>query len=520
MYPLNDRYRTSDDSDSVFDSAIAVDLLPLAQLAMTSSDLTNVFLPPGWNKLAIVNCAPQPFQYPGVKGFLASGRVGNDTSTSAVLALGIDWSSWMQYYMNGSIQGTPVSSWTGAPSGSLISFTYNAMYNAVRASLWDSLKFLSGKKLRVTGVSLSGPLAQMAALDLRSGNKGPTQQSAPGNVESYAFSTGAIANSVFAAYLKNEVPNSYAIIAGTEDNKIDFFPLNNNSELNSELGELIELSSSLPEFDVPWIERSADFYLKAMNGAPNPPPSQSGAVEQVPGFSRQLAFQFANLCAVSYQRFQHPNAQTMNISPYSVGKSITANGINFATIYTSVDSLAVAFRGACTWQEFADYVSNSQTKTITISGTNVSVHTGTANLFYGPSDTGDSTTFKEKLLSEIQAALGDRTNLYFTGHDIGGAVANLAALDFESSNSLSITSVYTFGATPTGGPDLKNLMANTFSQACFQVNRSIDPFAKLSNVLIGYASLDTQVSVTGIPVNDCYPYHSIKSYSNLLDPKE
>ena len=520
MSPLNNRYVTLDASDSSFDLATAIDLLPLAQLAMTSDDLTNLFLPPGWNKLAIVNCAPQPFQYPAVKGFLASGRVGDDTSTSAVLALGIDWSNWMQYYINGPIQGTPVSSWADAPSDSLISFTYNAMYNAIRASLWDSLKFLSGMKLRVTGVSLSAPLAQMAALDLRSGNKGPDHQSAPGGVESYAFSTGTIANLAFATYLKSEVPNSYSVIAGTETDKIDFFPLNCSGEFNSELGESIELSSPLPEFDVPWIERSADFYLKAMGGTPNPPPTQSGAVEQVSGFSRQLAFQFANLCAVSYQRFQHPNAQTMNISPYSVGKSITANGVNFATIYTSVDSLAVAFRGACTWQEFTDYVSNSQTKTITISGTNVSVHTGTANLFYGPSDSNGSTTFKEMLLSEIQAALGNRTNIYFTGHDIGGAVANIAALDFETSHSLSITSVYTFGATPTGGPDLKTLMANTFSQSCFQVNRSADPFAKLSNLLIGYASLDTQVSVTGIPANDCYPYHSIKSYSNLLDPKE
>ncbi|MEP7730446.1 lipase family protein [Marinomonas primoryensis] len=520
MSPLNNRYSTLDASDSNFDSAIAVDLLPLAQLAMTSDDLANVFLPPGWNKLAIVNCAPQPYQYPGVKGFLASGRVGDDTSTSVVLALGIDWSDWMQYYLNGPIQGTLASPWASAPSGSLISFTYNAMYNAVRHSLWDSLKFLSGMKLRVTGVSLSGPLAQMAALDLRAGNQGPNQQNAPGDVESYAFSTGAIANSTFATYLKSKVPNSYSVVAGTEANKIDFFPLDGSGELDSELGELIELASPLPEFDVPWVERSADFYIKAMDGAPTPPPTQSGTVEQASGFSRQLAFQFANLCAVSYQRFQHPNAQTMNISPYSVGKSITASSVNFATIYTSVDSLTVAFRGACTWQEFADYVSNSQTKTVSIDGTNVSVHSGAANLLYGPSDANASTTFKEMLFKEIQAALGDRTNIYFTGHDLGGAVANLAALDFETSNSLSVTSVYTFGATPTGGPDLKNVMANTFNKSCFQVNRSTDPFAKLSTLLIGYASLNTQVSVTGTPANDCYPYHSIKSYSNLLDPKE
>ncbi|VAW74541.1 hypothetical protein MNBD_GAMMA12-229 [hydrothermal vent metagenome] len=507
------------DNVSSFDVAIAASLLSLAELAMSTSDLNNLFLPPGWNKLAIINCVPQIYRYPGVKGFLAAGRAGNETSTSVVLALGIDWTDWLQYYNQGAMAASPLLSWAGAPAGSLTTVVYNAMYNAVRSSLWDSLKFLADKPLRTTGIGLGGPLAQMAALDLRNGNSGPDNQSAPGDVTCYALSTGPSANASLANYFTSKVPDSYIITAGTEANKVDFFPLENSGKLASQLGTQVALPVAVPIFDVPWVERSSEQYLTALGKSPVYPPTHPPTVQQPSGFSRDRAFQYANLCSVAYQRFQHPDAQNMNISPFVVGQNITANGVVFCTLFISVDTIVAAFRGTCTWQEFASNESNSQTKTTTIGPNNVSVHTGTSNLYYGLSAADSELTFKQELIAQLSKVQEQKT-LIFTGHGFGGAVANLAAIDITIDGSLTVNFVYTFGANPVGGPDFAKLSDNTLPNSSFHLARNSDPFPQLINKWIGYGQLSTPVSVTGVPEGDSYPYHSIRSYSRLLNPQE
>jgi hypothetical protein len=501
-----------------YDADLAVSLLPLAELAAATPDLNNLFLPPGWDKLANIQSSPRSFYYPNVKGFLAKGRVGKETSSSAVMALGIDWADWLRYYINGPMFPAPIASWSGAPVGAEVAILYNMLYNAVRASLWDSLRFLGGMPLRTTGKGLGGPLAQLAALDLRAGNDGPTGQAAPGDIECYAFSTGATANQALADYFGDQV-TCHRVTAGTRQNRVDYFPRDSSGAVGCDMGEAIDLPVNLPVFDVPWVERSGAFYQQALGGTPAPPPTQPATVAQPCGFSRSLALSLANLCAVAYQRFQHPNGQTMNISPFQVGVNIKVDGKPFCTLFESPDKVVAAVRGTCTWQEFADYESNSMTRTVALGGQNVSVNTGALTLWATATTPGDATTFADALVAALRTVLnGSDKQLYLTGHGFGGAVASLAAVRIAIAGELTLAGLYTFGAIPTGGPDFAALSASMLPDSAFHVARNADPFPALAGSWSGYRALTEQVAVTGVPPNDDYPFHSIQSYSQLLDP--
>lgn len=503
---------------SGFDTGVARSLLPLARLAAEAQDLNNLFLPPGWDKLANIQSSPQQFGYPNVKGFLAKGRVGSETGSSAVLALGIDWADWLRYYFRGPMMAVSPPSWSGAPAGSSVAWVYDTMYNAVRASLWDSLRFLDDMPLRTTGIGLGGPLAQLAALDLRAKNEGPGQQAAPGIVECHVFSTGAIGSQALADYFGQRV-TCYRVTAGTPDNEVDYFPLCSTGKLAADMGQSAEIAVNLPEFDCPWVERSGGLYLTALGGTPSPPPTQSATVAQPAGFSRSRAFSFANLCAVAYQQFQHPDGQTMNISPFQVGSSITANGAVFCTLFESPDTVVAAFRGTCTWQEFADYESNWQGTTISLGGQTPSVNSGVLGLWNATTALGGTTAFASELVTNLKAVVTGNKRLYLTGHGFGGALASLAAVEIALGRGLTVSGLYTFGAIPVGDPGFAVLSAATLPGTAFHVARNSDPFPALAGKWIGYQALSQQVAVTGVPPNDDYPFHSIQSYSQLLDPR-
>ena len=513
-----------------YDAGVAASLLPLAQLAEQTTDLNNVFLPlgpgqPGWDKLANVSCVGQPYQYPAVRGFLVKGRVGADTRSSAVLALGIDWRAWLTDYRAGPMSAYPIGSWSGAPPEAQITLVYETMYSALRSSLWDSLRFLDGMTLRVTAKGLAAPLAQIAALDLRAGNEGPQSASkvpAGHGVETVcAFSAGAISNDSLSTYFESAVPGAFAITVGTEAIPVDAFPLHASGDNAARLGTAVPVAADVPEFDVPWVERSGSSYAAALKSISTQYPQKPASVTRPAGFDQARAHLFADLCAVAYQRYQHPTGKSLNVSPFVVGPSVTSGGVNVGTIFTSTDAVVAALRGPCTWQEFVDQSCNSDTGSITLQGQQCAVHSGALALLQSMAEPGGTTTLLDDLSAKLKAAVGSTGKpIYLAGHDLGGAVASLAAMELVSAGSLAVEGLYTFGSIPAGGSEFAALSGKAFADKAFHVARDVDPIPALVHSWAEYTggALPAQVAVQGIPPDDDYPHHSIKSYSQLLNP--
>ena len=506
----------------------------LAQLAaqanLSTLQKSGPSLPNGWSNLSTFKSSSTlPPPIPPTQGFLSMGPVG-DTNI-VVLALGMTWVSYLQNKFDALITQLPLPSQIAkdAPAGAMMDSTFINAYLQIQTAVWNSLQYLNNQPLYICGISLGGPLAQIAALDLRPGNKGPGNVSAPpGPTPSYVFSTGNTANKAFAGYYNRTLQNAYTVQAGSAATVVDMFPTSPANDDFTTIGMLQMAAAKIPAVDVPWLERGDTFYLQALGGIPFSGPTIPASIPNPPaGFSQVLAYTLAGLTAASYHLAQHPESMTPDISPYTLDKIITSGDVPYAYIYTSTENVVVSFRGSITWGEFSLQDANANFSTPLFG--EGQVQTGAYNVYTTPvtiddelqenEDEGDDDIplFSEALKAELKLVTPGK-KLFLTGHGLGGTLANIAAMDLTNGDDkLTVNAVYTFGGVYPGNSDFTAEFNDLLGSKSYQINRPSDKIGA-AGMFRGFTPVGTAVTLNGQMAIEESTRHSLDGYLKLLNP--
>ncbi len=511
-----------------------------AQANLSTLSKYGPSLPPGWVNVSLIassNSMPPPV--PPSQGFLAYGPVDESGNLGYVLALGMTWNAFLLNQFSGSLLQTLLPATiagTNQPLTAFVSQPHASAYQQMRNSIWSALgQMNAGMPLYICGMGIAAPLAQIAGIDLRPGNKGPSSQDAPSiQPPSYVFSAVNFASQDFATYYNGMVTGATVIWAGTSTLPVDLFPTQPNNNDFVQLGKSshintsnpsrsnsswLQLPSSSQPFDVPWLERSDIFYLNALGGTPAIAPVIPASISNAPaGFSQVTAATMTLLTQASYQLSRDITGTTGNISPYQFVQYINYQGTPFAFVFQSAAAVTVVFRGTVTWQEFITLEANSNFSTPSfINDGQSNVHSGAYMVYSGPVSTSTSAqTFAQSLLSALQPLVSNKT-LYFTGHGLGGAIATIAAADYAFSNyGFKPAALYTFGATLPGDYNF----AGNFNQAFTNSYQVLRPKDKIPGAILtlGFSPVNNAVTLNGQLAVDESTFHSLFGYLVLLNP--
>lgn len=500
-------------------------IIILEQLA-AQADTTNLVpaggpaLPNGWVLLNLVSVTVPSFI--PIQGFLASGPADSTGTQVAVLAMGMTWQNYMYGQVDGTMYQGPIPAvigGTGMPAGAQFLSVFVSAYNAGRPVVWNTLNFLGKLPLYICGMGLGGPLAQIAALDLRPGNTGPSGQDSPAlSSPCYVFSTANAGNQTFAGYFTSKV-SSTILWAGNNQLQVDLFPTSPNDGANFvPSGTIQNILSYIPQMDEPWLERSDIYYLTALGGTPAAVTAVAGSVTTPPlGFSQVTASTLATLTVAAYQQAQHTGS-IVNIDPYQLAGIVYSLGVPYAYIFRDCDTVVVAFRGCVTYADFNTITCNSNFATPSFdSNKTAHVHAGAYGIYSSPIVQGSTVTFAQSLQSTL-SALTNVSKLYLTGHSLGGTIANLAAADYAMNQpSIRVTGIYTFGSILVGDYSFAQDFNGAVTAGSYQVVRTAD---KIYNSIqrLGYASVNNQVILNGNLAVDESTCHSLYGYAGLLSP--
>lgn len=525
------------------DTSLQVLMVQLAsQAALPTLIKSGPQLPTGWATLTMFSSKALGTVTP-VQGFLSVGPVNEDGDLAVALSLGITWSA---YYKN-NVMGFPVPENDLKPLPSrvmgkntppppvppakppMVLTVFADAYTNVQNFIWDSLTFIEEEyndiPFYITGMGLGAPIAQICSLDFKKGNIGPKKQDPPAKLaEGYTFSTPAFTNIEFQTFYNSLITNKtmpaqYAICAATPSMRADFFPLNDGYFA---LGAIQYISGLImPKYDVPWWNRSDVYYLKQLGGEPKKNVAIPVSFSNLPaGFSQNMAFALSLMTAITYQLAQHPDAIIkIDITPYKLYKTIGA-GANFAAIFQSPDSVVVAFRGTVSFKEYYTYNCQSFFAPVSfVQDPAAAVHAGAAAIYNLPVSSSSTTTLAAALIAELKT-IAPSKKLYITGHDIGGAVASLAAADYAISKyGFNVTALYTFGSTLFSNIVFKDYFENNIGSNSYQLLRLKDTLPN-AIVTLGYFSLINPITVNGQLETEESTYHSLEGYVNLLNPYE
>src|SRR6202000_617027 len=172
------------------DSAIKIMMEQMASQAALKTLATSApVLPPGWVRFQTFASKPLPPSLP-VQGYIAAGPINDNLDMAVVIALGITWDNFYNLHLTGvpppptNLMRLP-STIAGKeePNDAQIATVFQLAYSGARKTIWDALKFIpqdyQDAPVYFTGMWLGAPMAQICALDLRSGNTGPDQQAGP-----------------------------------------------------------------------------------------------------------------------------------------------------------------------------------------------------------------------------------------------------------------------------------------------------------------------------------------------------
>lgn len=488
-------------------------------------------LPSGWSNVNLFKNSNIPQDSLVVmqsQGFLAKGRAPqSDGSTIqvAVLALGITWPKYLQYQFDGEFPQMAIPkniAGNSVPADAKMMSVYVNGYVDLRTNLWVNALSNDVKDLPlyICGMSLGAPLAQLAALDLRPGNFGPNNESAPKTaVSCYTFSNGNTANTAMANYFSRTALESNVVWAGSNLLKVDQFPLQPDNTDFTRLGNLDAIATPIPESgDEPWWERGNPFYVKALGGTPAPnAPVKTNIPNPPPGFDQVMAYTLSTLTLAAYKLAQHPGSD-FPTGIYTKVATVDANGSTFAYVFSSSSAIVVAIRGCITWEEFNKYTANSNfTHPSFDPAPAAHVQSGAYEIYTAPTTKNGSTTFANDLRTKVSAILGNK-QLFITGHSLGGAIANIAAADYVmGSPKLNVTAVYTIGSIMTADPDFATGFNKALAGKTFQIRRISDKITS-ATYMLGYEFLDSQVTLNGELALEELTRHSLYSYAQLLNP--
>ena len=385
-------------------------------------------------------------------------------------------------------------------------------------ALWDSLSFLDnpgvkGKPLYITGIGLGGPLAQIAAMDFRPENKGPNQQNPPQLSQpfSYVYTSCNFASTGFQQYFNDKIQNAYNYRAGSAALHVDQFPDQPYSETGfAPLGIVSFFPASVPTpYYTPWEVRDSNFYLKAINGeSPTSTPTPTFIPNPPDGFSQSLAFSLGKFLALTYLQAQQPG----NPTPPEMVKTIDYGDSKvIVAIFSTSNSLTVAFRGSITYEEFLMMDTNSTTSRTPY---NQIITSGVNEVYYSNS------LAIGKLIKEQVLKLQEGRKLYIIGHGFGGALANVMAADltFNTTPAIPIDAIYTFGASYFAGINMANLFNEKLGSNSYQILRPEDQIATALKTMPYWNPVNNIVALLGsldIPEDT---KHALSAYLFLLDP--
>ncbi|QVN23784.1 lipase family protein [Burkholderia pyrrocinia] len=424
---------------------------------------------------------------------------------------------------------------------------YLSMWYGVQDALADALIHVGrmqvfAKQFPVVfaGMTAGGPLAQLAAAYAAPRNNwGPSQQSPVTDIAVYALSSPAFSDASFANAFNGALPTAYTVNASG----VDFFPsAPTRSPDNIQLavtGQTQTLHASVPTYDAPWAERTAWFYGQALGFCtylrqPCCADCAEGdelrdyagfAVRATPGqYEPETAAPLSILCALAYQRFQHPATAVAPPAPWVYAADI-ADGDNVTWGAVFVDPaggrMTVAFRGTVSALELVQRVADT------------SVYYP-AWLKGAPSDAGVGQgigtlydALRDNVAAAIQATRPKLPNgirqLLLCGHDAGGNLASLAMLDMTQNPLNGVPApaqVYAFGPPPFALLTFTRFYKTTVpAKSVFLVARVADVVPQFSLNYTVYGVGDP-VALTGgdaDPVNG-NSYHAISSYIALLNP--
>lgn len=470
-----------------------------------------------------------------VQGFLATGNSDPENPTSpiiAALAIGINWADFLaNYHFSNYFPYQIPKKISGSDGMYNMEYFFLSAYESIRKNIWNALgQFLGDYNLYICGMGLGSPLAQLAAIDLRPGNQGPENaQFGPSpQAPCYVYSAPNITNKAFATYYKSKVVDtnnkliSYNYQAKKPGLIVDFFPTAPNTDEHSPLGEIKDITNVvLPTIDVPWYNRGNLFYTTELGGSMIAGPKLLANLHNLPaGYEGTTAYAMAQLSAQAYHLAQH-SSSTSSFGNYKLKTSIKVEGndMPFAFLFYSGNNFVVAFRGSITFNEFYTITANSlQTSSGSVLR-NYQVHTGVSNL-YNTKYCDITGTFREALRATIKKYVSSTDNLFLTGHDIGGALANLAAIDYAINPSfdVNVKAVYTFGTMALGGIEFQKEFNEQLGTKAYNVKRIYD---SISNAFLssGYAILGNPVLLDGQLEKEENTYHALSGYLALLDPQ-
>lgn len=141
----------------------------------------------------------------------------------------------------------------------------------------------------------------------------------------------------------------------------------------------------------------------------------------------------------------------------------------------------------------------------------VDVHEGYKNEYMLSRDS------MSKIINEALQPPNDKKNIEFNGHSLGGAVANIAALDFVSSNEhidVSRVSVNSFGSPKVFSREAKELCESTgLNKNITRVEQYLDPVVKFPPEK-EYKHAGEEISLVGVAT-----LHSTNTYRKIAEKK-
>ncbi|MES2706266.1 MAG: hypothetical protein V4726_06625 [Verrucomicrobiota bacterium] len=519
---------------NVYQAADAALLQPVASMA--NGDVGSItFIPGGWTVIQTLSDASS-----GVQAILAVTTLPSTGDTVAVLALGQLWPGILRFFsggpnqygltaLNANVSGQPASPVT--PATPLFSGAYQTRYvSNAEPLIFKALSQpaiaaqVTGLPLIVIGQAVGAPLAQLAAMAFRQ-----TRSGIPANIHTaacYTFSTPPMGDVNFAALLVSTIPASFNVYA---DN-VDFFaspPVPFPGAVRSGVPQALAAAiPTVPELnnaqvDDPWREHSGAYYTGLLT-TPAGSPTTPGTVTAPPStFSTDLAQTLTQMTAVAYQQTQHPNSTVSPpVSGYTLNSFLSSGGTRWGAIFTDAPNqrVFVIFRGEICFEETVSALTQQGIVYPAYLPSPAALAPGLDQIYSG---------LRPALRSQAAAALTavGGTNIIVAGHGVGGALANIAALDFASQGGgfSAPSAVYTFGSPPSGDPSFQSSFNTQFGTAgatpsSFQVTRPGDPFPSLMAISGGPMTVGLKLTLNGATPYDDNIYHSLTSFLALLNP--
>ncbi|HLO77663.1 MAG TPA: hypothetical protein VK196_14495, partial [Magnetospirillum sp.] len=431
---------------------------------------------------------------------------------------------------------------TAAGANIQVQSGYVNLFESVQPALQSALTMTSRMEVfkttmpvAVVGMTVGAPLAQLAALLARPGNTWGKWTSPVTDIGCYALSAPAFGNADFAGAFAAGVPQGYTLNA----TGVDFFPtLPSPSPLPEVVmaGVQRAVTASIPACDDPWAERTAEFYCQALGysakalrpaGRPKGCCCRRAADAEAmalttgslpAGYSAAMAADLAGLSAAVYRRYQHPGNQATLPPQWAWAADVSANDVPWGSVFANATSRTVAlvFRGTTSEYELVCHIDD-------VNIAYPSWLPATAYLGIGQGINALYDSLRGNLVAAIatgvSAAGGGAPTLLVAGHDCGGNLANLAALDLTlAAATPAVAGTYAFGAPPFASYAFSQFFADKIATS-YWICRHADVVPQFA---LNYATYPVGALVTLIGDDDDdfngNSYHGISTYLAILAP--